>query len=98
MKILHEAQKAQQVREMEKPWILAAARRNGWLHYRPDFLKNKLVDCADQEWAADKPEGSYRFPSRWLEEREAHLNASFLHVVIHYIVCLHSFSKSNDRK
>jgi hypothetical protein len=97
VKILHEAQKAQQVREMEKPWILAAARRNGWLHYRPDFLKNKLVDCADQEWAADKPEGSYRFPSRWLEERgswlkngvpeKAHLKASFPHVVITLFIC-----------
>jgi hypothetical protein len=69
VKIIHEAQKAQQLRELEKPWILGAARRNGWLHYKPDFLQNKLVEAAQQEWCADLPEGSYRFPSRWLEER-----------------------------
>ena len=69
VKIIHEAQKAQVLREREKPWIVAAARRNGWLHYRPDYLQNKLVDAAGQEWAERMPEGSYRFPTRWLEER-----------------------------
>ena len=28
-----------------------------------------MVKSEDQDWTADKPEGSYRFPSRWLEER-----------------------------
>ena len=29
----------------------------------------KLKEASLQEWAEDMPEGSYRFPSRWLEER-----------------------------
>ena len=69
VKIIVKAQQAQAEREMERPWILASARRNGWLHYRPDFSKSKLVEASTQEWCADLPEGSYRFPSRWLEER-----------------------------
>lgn len=69
VKIIWKAHQAQKKREMERPWILAAARRNGWLHYRPDFLQNQLVEASNQEWCAEMPEGSYRFPSRWLEER-----------------------------
>ncbi len=53
-------------------------------------MKNKLVECAEQEWAEGLPEGSYRFPSRWLEERgswlkngvpeKAHMQASFVQI------------------
>ena len=48
---------------------MKACRRNGYLHWRPDLLKMKMVKSEGQDWAAEKPEGSYRFPSRWLEER-----------------------------
>ena len=30
--------------------------------------------AGDQGWAADKPEGTYRFPSQWLEDRAAEWN------------------------
>ena len=73
VKIIWSAQKAQEQRELERPWILAAARRNGYLHYRPDFLQNKLVESSLQEWAQELPEGSYRYPSSWLEERSSWL-------------------------
>ena len=29
----------------------------------------KLVEASLQEWAQELPEGSYRYPSSWLEER-----------------------------
>ena len=69
LKIIRKAEALQQKRHESKPWIIAACRRNGWLHWRPDFLQNKLVDCRQQKWCQDHPEGSYRLPSRWIEER-----------------------------
>ena len=69
VKIIWAAQKAQNQRQMERPWILASARRNGWLHYRPDWLQKRLIDASLQEWARELLEGSYRYPSRWLEQR-----------------------------
>ena len=69
MKIVYEAQQAQKKRAAEAEWILKGLRRNGYLHWRPDLLQMKMVKSEDQDWTADKPEGSYRFPSRWLEER-----------------------------
>ena len=68
MQIAREAQQAQKRRAAEADWILKAC-RNGYLHWRPDSQKMKMVKSEGQDWAADKPEGSYRFPSRWLEER-----------------------------
>ena len=32
-------------------------------------MKGKLELAEDQEWAQKYPEGSHRYPSRWLEER-----------------------------
>jgi hypothetical protein len=69
VKIIWSAQKAQNQRQLERPWILASARRNGWLHYKPGWLQNKLVEASLQDWAQELPEGSYRYPSSWLEER-----------------------------
>ena len=69
VKIIYESQKAQDKRMEDKPWILGASRRNGMLHYRPDYLQGQLVEASHEAWAAELPEGSYRYPSRWLEER-----------------------------
>ena len=69
MKIIHAAHAAQEKRAGETGWIVKALRRNGYLHWRPDLQKMEMVESSMQDWAADKPEGSYRFPSRWLEER-----------------------------
>ena len=69
MKIIHAAHAAQEKRAGETGWIVKALRRNGYLHWRPDLEKMKMALSSMQDWAADKPEGSYRFPSRWLEER-----------------------------
>ena len=66
MQIFDAARRAQECRP---DWILAAARRNGYLHYRPCYLQMKLKEASLQQWTEDMPEGSYRFPSRWLEER-----------------------------
>ena len=32
-------------------------------------MQNKLVARRRQKWCEDHPEGSYRLPSRWIEER-----------------------------
>ena len=69
MKIVYEAQQAQKKRAAEVEWIVKGLRRNGYLHWRPDLQQMKMVKSEDQDWTADKPEGFYRFPSRWLEER-----------------------------
>jgi hypothetical protein len=69
LKIIRKAEALQQKRHEVKPWIIAACRRNGWLHWRPDFLNNRLADCRQQKWCEEHPEGSYRLPSRWIEER-----------------------------
>ena len=76
VKIIFEAQQAQTTRCEEKPWILTAARRNGYLHWRPNLDTGKLEPAGDQEWAEDKPEGCYRYPSRWLEERGSWLSSA----------------------
>ena len=69
VKIIKQAQVVQNQRQEQRPWILKACRRNGYFHWRPDVLQQRLVEVSKQKWAEDMPEGSYRFPSRWLEER-----------------------------
>ena len=39
------------------------------MHWRPDLVLGSIQLGEDQEWAQELPEGSYRYPSRWLEER-----------------------------
>ena len=69
VKLIVDGQKIQKKRCEDKPWILAACRRNGYLHWRPNLDKGVLELAEDQEWAKELPEGSHRYPSRWLEER-----------------------------
>ena len=38
-------------------------------HNVNDKQQMKMVKSEEQDWCSNKPEGSYRFPSRWLEER-----------------------------
>ena len=68
-RILEHAWDLQKKREEEKPWVLAAARRNGYLHWRPG-ANGELCRAGDEEWAKELPEGSYRYNSAWLEDRE----------------------------
>ncbi|CAE8743180.1 unnamed protein product [Polarella glacialis] len=47
----------------------AKARRNGYFHWRPCWKQDCLVEASLQDWCQELPEGSYRYPSHWLEER-----------------------------
>ena len=69
VKLIHEGMKIQEERHEAKPWIIAACRRNGFFHWRPDLVKGTMELADNQEWAQELPEGSYRYPSSWLEER-----------------------------
>ena len=69
LKICSKSQALQVERQRDRPWILAAARRNGWLAWRPNLATGKLEDCSLQDWAADLRLGCYRLPSEWLVER-----------------------------
>ena len=60
-RMLDAAWASQMEREEQRPWSLACLRRNGYLHWRPL--------AAEQEWAAELPQGSYRLQSTWLEQR-----------------------------
>jgi hypothetical protein len=73
VKLIYEGMKIQKMRHEVKPWILPACRRNGILHWRPDLLQGKMVKAEDQKWALQLPEGCFRYPSRWLEERSSWL-------------------------
>ena len=57
LEIIRKAEALQQKRHAERPWIIPACRENGWLHWRPDFLQNKLVDCRQHQWCKYYPEG-----------------------------------------
>ena len=49
--------------------LLAAARRNGWLSYRPNLRTQQFERADSQEWAKNLPEGSHRLRSSWFSER-----------------------------
>jgi len=57
--------------------VLAAARRNCILAWRPDMKAKKLVDCSVQEWCKDLPECgvSHRLHSSWVTDRMKWLDA-----------------------
>jgi hypothetical protein len=74
MKIFDCARRLQETRLEINQWIIPACRRNGWLHWRPCYKKKKLVECSSQSWCKKMPEGSYRYPSSWLEVRGDWLN------------------------
>ncbi|CAE8629532.1 unnamed protein product [Polarella glacialis] len=61
--------KAQEVRLKRSDWIVAALRRNGYFHWRPCWKQDCLVEASLQDWCQELPEGSYRYPSHWLDER-----------------------------
>ncbi|CAE8583746.1 unnamed protein product, partial [Polarella glacialis] len=69
MELLETARKAQEVRLKRSDWIVAALRRNGYFHWRPCWKQDCLVEASLQDWCQELPEGSYRYPSHWLEER-----------------------------
>ena len=56
---------------LKKNVVLAAARRNGILAYRPDMKARQLVDCSDQPWCKDLPKcgDSHRLQTGWIEDR-----------------------------
>ena len=74
-RMLDAAWQLQEERQLQRPWTLQSLRRNGFLHWRPDFLQQKLVLAAKQKWAAELPEGSYRLQSKWLENRSLFLES-----------------------
>ena len=57
-RMLDAAWQLQEERQLQRPWTLQSLRRNGFLHWRPDFMQQKLVLAAKQKWAAELPEGS----------------------------------------
>ncbi|CAE7942481.1 unnamed protein product, partial [Symbiodinium sp. KB8] len=77
-RMLDAAWQLQEERQLQRPWTLQSLRRNGFLHWRPDFLQQKLVLAAKQKWAAELPEGSYRLQSKWLENRSLFLESKEL--------------------
>ena len=50
-------------------FVLAGLRRNGMLSYRPKLSEKKLIKADTEEWARALPEGSHRYPKKWLEHR-----------------------------
>ena len=74
-RMLDAAWQLQEERQAQRPWTLQSLRRNGFLHWRPDFVQQKLVLAAKQKWAAELPEGSYRLQSKWLENRSLFLDS-----------------------
>jgi len=69
MRIAQEAHAGVEAKNAELNLILAGARRNGMLSYRPDFTQNKLVRSDSQDWAKSLPEGSHRMKESWLDNR-----------------------------
>jgi hypothetical protein len=57
--------------------VLAAARRNGFLAYRPDFVKKALVRVDDADWCKSLPAcaESHRLKAAWSEDRYKWLDA-----------------------
>ena len=54
--------------------LLMCLRRNGFLAFRPDFEKNKLIKVEDttkplQTWAVEKPIGGHRVKQVWVDQR-----------------------------
>ena len=76
LQIIREAEVLQLARQTERPWVVQACRRNGWLHWRPNLEEGKLVQSSDQSWSEDAPEGCYRLPSRWIAERGAFVDGA----------------------
>ena len=71
MQIIAGALKKLKDTTIQKNVVLAAARRNGILAYRPDMKEKKLVDCSDQPWCRDLPRcgASHRLQKGWVEDR-----------------------------
>ena len=53
----------------EKDIVLSGLRRNGLLSYRPCLSQGCLRRADEEEWARRRPEGSHRYPRKWLNER-----------------------------
>ena len=75
MQVIASALEYQKQRELQTPWLLQACRRHGYFHWRPDFSLGRLVKAGMQPWTEGMPEGSYRYPSSWLENRDEELDA-----------------------
>ena len=69
LEIIRAAETLQHKRHEENPWIVKACRRNGWFHWRPSLSEGKLLKSSTEKWTEDAPEGVYRLPSRWIQER-----------------------------
>ena len=71
MQIIAGALKKLKETTLKKNVVLAAARRNGILAYRPDMKAGQLVDCSDQPWCKDLPKcgDSHRLQTGWVEDR-----------------------------
>jgi hypothetical protein len=71
MQIIAGSLKKLKEKTMQKNVVLAAARRNGILAYRPDMKTGKLVDCSGQPWCEDLPQrgDSHRLQRGWVEDR-----------------------------
>ena len=59
--------------------VLASARRNFMLSYRPDFKAKRLVRSDTQDWAKGLPEGSHRIKESWAANRYSWLQADAEH-------------------
>ena len=69
LRVLLESIESLRVTFFEENTLLAAARRNGWLAYRPNLALGKLVRCDEQEWCKDLKQGSSRIKHSWLQDR-----------------------------
>ena len=56
--------------------LLAAARRNGWLSFRPSLSSGKMEDSSQQAWASGYPEGNHRMKHSWIEARKRLIDES----------------------
>jgi hypothetical protein len=72
--IAYEAHEHMRKTNLAEQTVLKGLRRNGMLSWRPNLSLGKLVKCSEQEWCKEMPEGSHRYPSEWLENRNAWLN------------------------
>jgi hypothetical protein len=69
LQITQGAQKAMFKKNLENQWVLAGARRNYLLSYRPSLKENKLVMAQQWSQLQEFPEGTSRLRVSWYENR-----------------------------
>ena len=73
---MYEAIESLKKKQEANQTLVAAARRNGWMAWRPSLKRNRFVRFDEEPWCKKFREGSHRMQKDWNNERYSWLDES----------------------